>query len=205
MPPAKNTKTHIIQAAIALLKVHGIEGLTMRKVATQAEMSLGNLQYHFKDKTALMAGLAEHYFGECESLLDDYQHTPIDGTTEEKLRNLIFFLLDHVDCMSDMCRIFREIWALSTRDEDINIQLIDYYKVTMQKLSKLLILVSGCEKAANDMASLLMPYIEGYSIVFPALPQSKHDTMQILTKLCCVICQDARSTESKQNATIETV
>lgn len=167
----------------------------MRKVAAQAEMSLGNLQYHFKDKTALMSGLADDYFGECTSLLDDYQPTPTDGTTEEKLQNLILFLLDHVDHVSDMCRIFREIWALSARDEDIHMQLIDYYKVTMNKLSKLLILVSDCEKAANNMASLLMPYIEGYSVMFQALPQGKHDTAKMLAKLCCDICQDAQSND----------
>lgn len=191
MPPAKKKKTHIIQSAIALLKVYGTEGLTMRKVATQAEMSLGNLQYHFKDKTALMAGLAEYYFGECTSLLDGYQHRPTDGTTEEKLRNLILFLLDHVDHVSDMCRIFREIWALSARDEDIHRQLVGYYQVTTNKLSKILIPLSGCEEAANNMASLLMPYIEGYSVMFQALPQSKDDTAQMLAKLCCVIGQDA--------------
>ena len=195
MSPAQNTKTHIIQSAIALLKVYGTEGLTMRKVAAQAEMSLGNLQYHFKDKTALMAGLAEYYFGECTTLLDDYKPTPTDGTAEEKLQNLILFLLDHVDHVSDMCRIFREIWALSARDEGIHVQLIGYYKVTIGKLSKLLTQVSGCEKAANNMASLLMPYIEGYSVMFQALPQGKYDTAQMLVKVCCAIYQEAQSVE----------
>ena len=164
----------------------------MRKVATQAKMSLGNLQYHFKDKTALMSGLAEYYFGECTSLLDAYQLDPTDGTIEEKLQNLILFLLDHVDHISDMCRIFREIWALSARDENIHMQMIAYYKVTMNKLSKLLSLISGSEKAANNMASLLMPYIEGYSVMCQALPQDKYDTAQMLAKICCVICQDAK-------------
>lgn len=204
MSPAQNTKTHIIQSALALLKVYGTEGLTMRKVATQAEMSLGNLQYHFKDKAALMAGLAEYYFGECTSLLDDYHHDPIDGSTEEKLHNLILFLLDHVDHVSDMCRIFREIWALSARDEAMQGQLIGYYKITVIKLSKLLALVSGCEQSANKMASLILPYIEGYSVTHQALPQEKYDTAHMLTKVCYTICQDTQFPEQAQDVAVGT-
>ena len=59
MPAPLDTKAHIIQAATTVLKDFGTEGLTMRKVATEAEMSLGNLQYHFRNQTALMAGLAD--------------------------------------------------------------------------------------------------------------------------------------------------
>lgn len=184
MPPPQKTKLHIINTAIALLKVVGTEGLTMRKVATQAEMSLGNLQYHYKDKAALMGGLAEHYFEECTQLMDDYEHTPEDGSPKEQLSGLILFLLDHVDHISDMCRIFREIWALSARDEAIHTQMVDYYKVTIHKLTNLLTPLSGNEEASRRMAHLLIPYIEGYSITCQALSEGKTETAQLLTKAC---------------------
>ena len=114
------TKQHIIQSALAVLKEVGAEGLTMRGVSARAAMSLGNLQYHFKDKSALLGGVAAYYFGECVLLLDGYRHDPPDGSAPDQLRNLILFFLDHVDHVSDMCRLFREIWALSTRDEAIH-------------------------------------------------------------------------------------
>ena len=101
-----STKDHIIKSAIKILKEFGTEGLTMRKVATNASMSLGNLQYHFKNKEALFSGLAEHYFSECAGMLDDYKHTPENGSNEEKLYQFILFTLDHFDEISDMCRIF---------------------------------------------------------------------------------------------------
>ena len=189
MPPAQQTRNHIIDAAISVLKTHGTEGLTMRKVASEAEMSLGNLQYHFKDRPALMAGLAERYFGECAEMLNDYQHTPEAGEPEEKLRNLILFLLDHVDHISDMCRIFREIWALSARDENIHAQMVGYYEITITKLSALLAPLSGDGNVATRMAHLLVPYIEGYSITFKALSEDKIETAEMLAKACWALCQ----------------
>ena len=187
MTVAPNTKDQIIRSAIEVLQSHGTEGLTMRKVAGEADMSLGNLQYHFRDKSSLMAGLAEHYFGECASMLDGYQHTPPKGSVEEQLRQFISTLLDHVehgDQISDMCRIFREIWALSARDSEIHRQLVDYYQVTIEKLASLLLPLSSSEESANRMASLILPYIEGYSITCEALPMKKGEAALMLTKLC---------------------
>lgn len=192
MPAAPTTKTHIVQSATEVLKHVGTEGLTMRKVAAHAEMSLGNLQYHYPDKAALMAGLAEHYFEECAGLLDDYRHEPRNGSNEEQLHRFIAFLLDHVDHLSDMCRIFREMWALSARDSEIHRQLMDYYRLTFEKFSALLAAASDRQEDADAMASLLLPYIEGYSIAGEALPQEKSETARMLTTLCGTIAQGAQ-------------
>ncbi|MEM8954710.1 MAG: TetR/AcrR family transcriptional regulator [Verrucomicrobiota bacterium] len=197
MAPPPNTKAQIIRSAIDVLQTHGTEGLTMRKVAGLAEMSLGNLQYHFKSKTSLMAGLAEHYFGECANMLDGYQHAPINGSAKEKLYQFVFSLLshvDHVDQISDMCRVFREMWALSARDAEIHRQLVDYYRLTVDKLTALLLPISSSEESATHMASLILPYIEGYSITCEALPMQKEETAFMLTKLCSPFLQNTEST-----------
>ena len=168
----------------------------MRKAAAEADMSLGNLQYHFKDKTSLMAGLAEHYFGECSRMLDGYEHTPPTGSAEEQLHQLILYLLghvDHVEHISDMCRVFREMWALSARDSEIHRQLMDYYRTTIEKLTALLSPISSSQDSAKHLASLLLPYIEGYSITSEALPLEKKETAKMLTKLCCGFLMKTKS------------
>ena len=166
----------------------------MRKAAAEADMSLGNLQYHFKDKTSLMAGLAEHYFGECSRMLDGYEHTPPTGSGEEQLHQLILYLLghvDHVEHISDMCRVFREMWALSARDAEIHRQLMDYYRVTIEKLTTLLLPISSDKDSAQQMASLLLPYIEGFSITCEAMPAGTKQTAKMLTALCRVFLRDS--------------
>ena len=196
MAPSQNTKDHIIRSAIEVLQAHGTEGLTMRKVAGESDMSLGNLQYHFKDKACLMAGLAEYYFGECSSMLDGYQHTPFDGSREEQLHQFILSFLDHVDHIdqiSDMCRVFREMWALSARDSNIHRQLVAYYRITIEKLTSLLLPISSSLESAKRLASVLMPFIEGYSITCEALPMDKNETALMLTALCRGYLRDTES------------
>lgn len=190
MPAPRDTKTHIIESAIKVLKTFGTEGLTMRKVASEADMSLGNLQYHFKNQRSLMVGLAEYYFSECARMLDSYQHAPQEGIEEAKVRSLILFLLDHVDHISDMCRIFREIWALSARDSEIHTLLIDFYRISLERLTSLLEPLCDTHEAARSIASLLLPYIEGYSIAGEALSQRKEETADMLARLCSALRRD---------------
>ena len=120
-------------------------------------------------------------------MLDGYQHTPPKGSKEEQLHQFILSLLehvDHVDQISDMCRVFREMWALSARDPEIHRQLVSYYQVTVEKLTALLVPISCSEQSASRLASLLLPYLEGYSITCEALPIDKIETARMLTKLC---------------------
>lgn len=183
MSSRKDRKSHIIQSALTVLKEVGSEGLTMRLVATNAGMSLGNLQYHFKDKPALLAGMAKRYFEDCTDMLDQYQHNPTTGAERERIQNLISFFMDHVDHISDMCRIFREIWALSTRDNVVHDQLINYYQTMVEKLSEKLAPFYDDPEKTKKAVTLLLPYFEGYSITTKALPLTKDQTTELLTQL----------------------
>lgn len=181
---ARNTKTNIMEAALAVLKEQGAEGLTVRKVAAHAVMSLGNLQYHFKDKSSLLAGMAEFFFGQCVTMLDDYKHKPDDGSRKEQVRNFILFFLDHVDHISDLCRLFRELWAIATRDPDIYQSLMRYYKAVTEKVTHQLSPFSQDPQAVASVVSLLMPYFEGYSINGGVMPLNKDEVADLLANLC---------------------
>lgn len=196
MSPTKKTKTLIILAAIEILKSEGTEGLTMRKVANAAGISLGNLQYHYKDRAALMGGIAGYYFDACGAMFEQYEYFPPNGTAQEQLRGFLRGFLSHFDQISDMCRMFREIWSLSTRNNDIHEQMVAYYKATLQKLTGLLLPLCKTEDGAVAMASFLMPYFEGYSITAKAMPQSTEQTVEMLLKLCEALGEVRQANES---------
>lgn len=183
-----DTKASIIQAALSVLQTLGSEGLTLRKVAAHAGISLGNLQYHFKDKPSLFVGLAEFYFGECVTLLDRYTHDPkLD--TRDRLHRLILFFLDHVDHLSEMCRLFRELWALAARDPAIRDLLDGYYRLLGEKLSVQLAPFSDEPAVITRWVALLLPYFEGYSINGTALPVGKAEVADMLTDLCLSVSE----------------
>lgn len=178
-----DTKRQIIRSALEILKAEGTEGLTLRKVATRAGMSLGNLQYHYRNKSALFGGLAEHYFDECSDLLKSYKPLGTDHDLAPRIKHLISFFLDHLDHITDMCRIFRELWALATRDNDIREQLLDYYRCSAKEMEVLFLDITDSREASRDIVALLMPYFEGYSITHDALEHDKEEIADLLTSL----------------------
>ncbi len=52
---------HMLNCAMTLLKDSGDQGLTMRKIAETANMSLSNVQYYFKTKELLLGALLEGF------------------------------------------------------------------------------------------------------------------------------------------------
>ena len=59
-----STKNRILQVARAVLVKQGSGGFSMRKVAAEAAITLGNVQYHYKTKTDLLSGLMVWYVAE---------------------------------------------------------------------------------------------------------------------------------------------
>ncbi|MEM0967325.1 MAG: TetR/AcrR family transcriptional regulator [Verrucomicrobiota bacterium] len=177
------TKQQIIRSALEVLKTQGTEGLTLRKVATHAQMSLGNLQYHYKNKSALFGGLAEHYFSECSEILRGYVPIGPESDLSTRLRHLIGSIFDHLDDLTDMCRIFRELWALATRDPEISFQLMDYYCVSRKEMEALFLEITSSPEGSSKIVTLLLPYFEGYSITHNAIEVRKDQVVDLLTEL----------------------
>ena len=59
-----STKDLILQAARAVLIKQGSGGFSVRKVAAEAAIALGNVQYHYKTKADLISGLMVWYVAE---------------------------------------------------------------------------------------------------------------------------------------------
>ena len=53
-PKGARTRTAIIDAALQLFRERGYEATTMRAVAAEADVSLGNAYYYFKSKEHLI-------------------------------------------------------------------------------------------------------------------------------------------------------
>ncbi|MDZ4311347.1 MAG: TetR family transcriptional regulator C-terminal domain-containing protein [Cypionkella sp.] len=52
---AETRRKHIAEAALRALQTHGHAGLTARKVAAEAGLSLGHLTYHYKDMAEVLS------------------------------------------------------------------------------------------------------------------------------------------------------
>ncbi|WP_237740711.1 TetR/AcrR family transcriptional regulator [Crystallibacter crystallopoietes] len=59
--PAKERKEQLITATVGLMQREGVQAITLRDIAKEAEASLSSVHYCFSDKDELMAAAAEHW------------------------------------------------------------------------------------------------------------------------------------------------
>jgi len=178
-----NKAEKIIDCALMLLKTEGDHGVTMRQVAQRSDMSLSNVQYYFKNKDELLKAMADRYFGLCIQDIQGQVGLTEQGDIEAELSAMLLEYLRHGLEISEMCRIFREYWAIATRNEAIDQYLTDYYKRLIEALSRKLEPASASPEALTHAVSLIIPYVEGYTITSRALPVDIEQASRMLVTL----------------------
>jgi AcrR family transcriptional regulator len=70
------TKARIISTSVELFNKKGFVSVTMRDLATELDMSLGNLTYHYKKKEDLIIAIHERIIEERNVMLESVQMIP---------------------------------------------------------------------------------------------------------------------------------
>lgn len=171
----------IVQNTISLLQEEGAGNLSMRKVAERSVITLSNLQYYYKDKDDLLLATAEYYFKRCEEeVIKTWESLKTSEAFPEQkfIREILSVILVEED-RNDFA-MFREIWALSLRNKALGEAVHRYY----HKYGVWLVeLISSFSKHPEKVVTLLLPYVEGYSIMGNALPLDKKATIDLLSGL----------------------
>ncbi|MEM9304123.1 MAG: TetR/AcrR family transcriptional regulator [Pseudomonadota bacterium] len=160
----------IVECALALLREHGDHGLTMRQVAKRCGMTLSNVQYYFGNRNDLLTAMADRYFGRCLEDIRQLPPLPPDAAESGGLRNMLEGFLAHGLEVSEMCRVFREYWAIATREDAVADYLVRYYRELATILSEKLQPLAASPEALARAVAVIIPYVEGYSITAPAHP-----------------------------------
>ncbi len=180
----------ILDIALKLLKSGGDHALTMRKVAVTADMSLSNVQYYYKNKNELLKAMADRYFKQCLDIMKNHKKIyPSENLNADLLKFLRGFL-DHGIELSDMCRIFREYWAISTRNSVIDAYIKDYYLEMAKMLSEKLRPIAKSDKALSQAVSFIIPFSEGYSITGTAMPEQHDNIVEMIFMIVMRLLQE---------------
>jgi len=65
--PATDIQERIVHAARALFLQHGVDGASLRQIATDAETNIGMIYYYFKTKDDLFLGVVEEIYAQFSS------------------------------------------------------------------------------------------------------------------------------------------
>ena len=162
--PMNSTKNRILQAARAVLIKQGSGGFSMRKVAAEAAITLGNVQYHYKTKTDLLSGLMVWYVAENKHALLQTMNELEAG--KEGLRALIKFVLS-AEADSDEIKLSLAIVSCA-EGEALTNQFAAYYDEFYALLADFLGRIAGRpveSECIQTGASVLLTVINGYGMV----------------------------------------
>lgn len=167
---AQNRRDLILDVTETLLVEIGNGELTMRKIAVAADISLGNLQYHFATREALLLALLARFLEPYEARI---QNTPRD--LPEDMLGALTKLFEEALCLPNLDRcatIYKEIWAASSHSPEMQDALKTYYGRLLEFYRTVLTQVAPPDTMPakiNRAAAALLPLLEGYCVTKDAV------------------------------------
>jgi AcrR family transcriptional regulator len=135
MPRLTQTRKHLLgammkeaiyEAAVSVLVQHGVEGMTMNRVAAAADMAKGSLYNYFRDKRELLAFVHDRMAEPLLKAMDEkkYAGAAAIDALRDVLRDTFNYTFEHYEAMgvlmrSEAARSFGESVERSLRDAGI--------------------------------------------------------------------------------------
>src|SRR5262245_43193294 len=146
-----STRERIIVAARAVAVKHGLADWTLRRVAAHSGISLGNLQFHFASRDALLCAVLR---AELESGREFVLRT-IEGAADPVEAAIDAFLaLQH---QRGAARLFFSLWAAATTSPGVRSALHAFYAEWLAELA-------ANAPEARERAWLFIALMEGASL-----------------------------------------
>ena len=149
-------------AAHRVLVTAGYANFSMRRVATEAGVSVGNLQYYFPTKDALTAALLDNVI---EDYLLDFDAMRSTGTPGEQFERIIRAVFEDLRS-PDTTRFFPELWSLSNHEPQLTARVDAMYARYRAVLAELVIGINPRigEQQAAQLAVFFSSSIEGHTM-----------------------------------------
>jgi AcrR family transcriptional regulator len=152
----------ILQAARALLAAEGYAGLSMRRVAQEAGMSLSNVQHYYGSKDQLLEALLLTTMDTFQARMDGIAAAMSERSQLERFLSTVDMFLEEITDPV-VHALFFEIWALASRNPFAS-TLMD--KMLGRERKTVYNLIRGLNPAISDeetmqRAILMVAQIEG--------------------------------------------
>lgn len=119
------TREQILHAALRIMVDEGYRAMSMRRVAAECGMKLGNLTYHFPTREDLVQALLDAVIASYETEFATFAHDPA-LSPEERLVYYCELVLEDIRSKKTT-RVFPELWALSNHDPFVFERVHDLY------------------------------------------------------------------------------
>ncbi len=167
----------IVKDAIALITEEGYGEFSLRKVAARNGIKLASLQYHFKNKEALLAAVLDHVlhdFGERFNEGDPEAYASI--APEQLLDFMVDFAVDENQRV-EATNFFFQLWAMSCHDAAAAQIQEKIYAIYRKTISVLIQMVNPALSAAerNIRSIIIICILDGLMLfISQGMSQRRH-------------------------------
>jgi len=174
----------ILDAAADVLINQGYKKLTLRQIAMQAGIKVGNLTYYYRTKEALLKDLLEKilfvYLDEMDRIVEASGDSP-----EDRFVAIIEYLIEDLHTQRTT-RFFPELWALANHDTYTAELMDNMYAAERRALRKLIEAIKPQldERQTSQLALFISCSIEGMTM-FVGAGKNQENNLQAMKKLAC--------------------
>ena len=156
----QETRQRIIDVGRTILIEEGYEKFILRRVAAQAKIKPGNLQYYFSSKRELLSAVLLSEISRYQDIYAEFAH---GGQGARAVTDAVVdFLIEEIKLKSTT-NIWYVVWAQSAHDDDLATVMDEWYLEYMGSLRDLFkAAVPGLsDQRAGHAASLLTALMDG--------------------------------------------
>jgi AcrR family transcriptional regulator len=198
---SERTRARILAACYNILASNGHAQFTMRRVAAAANITQGNLAYHYPSKRQLLREFISSLVTECEA---DIEQAFRDASVGEQ-RGLSALIPALINKSVDrrISRLFRELWALSLHDRVIAQALTTLYERAWKQVAELLSRTHPevDSNKAEEIVYLIAMIVEGANPIYALDPSRGAPLLHVKALAVRAVMSLLEESEPKKLAT----
>ena len=164
---AKERRAEIAHGLYQCIAKRGYANTSVRDIAKEADVGLGLITHHFRNKDEILHKLADHAFEKYQQSFVQFFESYSDKSPGERLKLGIKFMFVDVAGDRDLIAVFQELFNLSRHDKKLRTSLRKLYKRYRDMLAGFL---DECAQGSNmsdedlqRLAAFLVSASEGAS------------------------------------------
>lgn len=160
--PVAERREQLIEAAIAVLAEHGLDGMTTRRITEEAGLALGAFHYAFESKHALMRAVIERFSdGVDRVLLESLRSASNPDDPTLLIRQLLDAFWDYVESTPMLQVAQYELTVHALRDPDLR-ELADLQiERTAQAVELVIAELPDVGERSEDVARFIAATMDG--------------------------------------------
>lgn len=178
-PKGQETVAKILRAAEKILIEEGYRSLSFRKIAAEAGITAGNLQYYFPSKDELIKTLLDTIIELYIDFIETRRHTA-GSNPDEQFADVVEHLIQDLN-LKKTTHFFPELWALANHDDHVAEMLegmYQRYRAVMQEIIEQMNPALS-KPQARKLALFITSSIEGHTMFIGHDKRWKKDTKDI--------------------------